>query len=135
MAKADTGRHGDHEKDFFVTDEVDDTTLVLLAVPASPVTPADRIRLSGVRCEVVFMVRPCSPSADRGIGSGKSTVADLLVDHGAVLIDATGSPVRWWLPTARLRPAGGALRPGILTVEGPSTGLRWPRWPSPTPRP
>jgi dephospho-CoA kinase len=54
-----------------------------------------------------------------GIGSGKSTVADLLVEHGAVLIDADR------IARAVVAPGGPALAPlverfgpGILTPEG-----------------
>lgn len=46
-----------------------------------------------------------------GIGSGKSTVAQMLVHHGASLIDADGIARRCTLP-------GGAALPGIAEVFG-----------------
>ena len=72
-----------------------------------------------------------------GIGSGKSAVADLLVERGAVLIDAD--------QVARdvVAPGGPAYQP-LIDRFGPgilapgrrrSTARRWRPWPSPTRRP
>ena len=57
--------------DFFVTDDIDDTTLVLFAIGRQAATlSAVTVGLTG------------------GIGSGKSTLARMLESKGAVLIDA-----------------------------------------------
>ena len=72
-----------------------------------------------------------------GIGAGKSTVADLLVDHGAVLVDADRvarevvEPGRTGLPAAH-RPVRDRRS---STPRAGSTGPRWPRWSSATRRP
>jgi dephospho-CoA kinase len=54
-----------------------------------------------------------------GIGSGKSTVADLLVEHGAVLIDADRIAREVVAPGGpALGPLVERFGPGILTPEG-----------------
>jgi dephospho-CoA kinase len=54
-----------------------------------------------------------------GIGSGKSTVADLLVEHGAVLIDADRIAREVVAPDGpALAPLVERFGPGILTPEG-----------------
>ena len=78
IAREDSGgATGITADDWFVTDELDDTTLVLFAVAsAGPRRGADAGRLM------------LAVGLTGGIGSGKSAVADLLVERGAVLIDA-----------------------------------------------
>ena len=86
VAREDAGgATGITADDWFVTEDLDDTTLVLFAVVRStapaprrtgPVTAPDR---TGLMLAV---------GLTGGIGSGKSAVADLLVERGAVLIDA-----------------------------------------------
>jgi dephospho-CoA kinase len=54
-----------------------------------------------------------------GIGSGKSTVADLLVEHGAVLIDADRIAREVVAPGGpALAPLVERFGPGVLTPEG-----------------
>ena len=71
------GATGITADDWFVTDELDDTTLVLFAV--GPRRRRRRPRAGRLMLAV---------GLTGGIGSGKSAVADLLVERGAVLIDA-----------------------------------------------
>ena len=68
------GATGITADDWFVTDGLDDTTLVLFAVARRPRRPPPALMLA--------------VGLTGGIGSGKSAVADLLVERGAVLIDA-----------------------------------------------
>jgi dephospho-CoA kinase len=76
IARGDAGgATGITADDFFVTDELDPTTMVLFATASRPrrtacARPVLAVGLTG------------------GIGAGKSTVAALLVERGAVLVDA-----------------------------------------------
>ena len=68
-----------------------------------------------------------------GIGSGKSAVADLLVERGAVLIDADQVARDVVTPGGpAYQPLVDRFGPGILTPTAPSTARPWPRSPSPT---
>ena len=112
MARRDTGgATGITADDWFVTEDVDDTTLVLFAVAGDPRRPGrPRVRLVGLMLAV---------GLTGGIGSGKSAVADLLVARGAVLIDADLMAREVVAPGG---PAYGALverfGPGILAADG-----------------
>ena len=99
------GATGITADDWFVTDDPDDTTLVLFAVARAAAPGGGRLMLA--------------VGLTGGIGSGKSAVADLLVERGAVLIDAD--------QVARdvVAPGGPAYQPlvdrfgtGILAPDG-----------------
>lgn len=71
-----------------------------------------------------------------GIGSGKSTVADLLVARGAVLIDADRIARQVVAPTVPPSPPwSNASAPASSAPRAPSTGPPWPPLPFPTPKP
>ena len=127
IARGDSGGlTGITADDFFVTDDLDATTMVLFAT-AIATPPAGLIGRPGV----------LAVGLTGGIGAGKSTVAELLVGHGAYLVDAdlvareVVAPGRARLP-ARDRP----VRAGILDADGAHrppqarrAGLRPPRGP------
>ena len=71
-----------------------------------------------------------------GIGSGKSAVADLLVERGAVLIDADSVAREVVAPGGpAYQPLVDRFGPGILAADGTVDRPPWPPWPSATRRP
>ena len=105
VARSDTGgTTGITADDWFVTDSIDETTLVLFAVARRPARAP----------------RPCSLSAlTGGIGSGKSAVGDLMVERGAVLIDADQIAREIVAPGGRAyQPLVDRFGPGVLAADG-----------------
>ena len=103
--------------------------------PTNPTRPRSSCSPSP-RVEPVGVLPDARGGLTGGIGSGKSAVAERLVERGAVLIDAD--------QVARdvVAPGGPAYEPlverfgrGSWRRTAPSTARRWPRWPSPTRRP
>jgi cytidylate kinase len=77
--------------------------------------------------------RPLRIGLTGGIGSGKSTVAMLLVRHGAALIDTDAIAANYRCPAARQSPL--YARPSeasSLTQPAPSTAIACARWSFPT---
>ena len=106
VAREDTGGvTGITADDWFVTEELDDTTLVLFAVVRAP-----RRSRRGLMLAV---------GLTGGIGSGKSAVADLLVERGAVLIDADQVARDVVAPGGpAYQPLVDRFGPGILDPDG-----------------
>ena len=69
-----------------------------------------------------------------GIGSGKSTVAGLLVDRGATLLDADAIVRELQQPgTAVFAAMVARWGDEVVADDGPWTAEPWPLGPSPTP--
>ena len=122
VARGDAGGvTGITADDWFVTEQLDDTTLVLFAVARRPRAggrPPDARRRPHRRHRV-GQVRRGRPA--RGPGAGSST--------------PTRWPATWWRRRAGLPAPVDRFGPGSSPPTGPSTGPRWRRSPSPTRRP